>query len=306
METYAQFVDRCPELPVFYQPGWLDAVVGTQGWGFSASYDGLGRITGVWPFQHARKWKLLPILQTPPMSFQLGPWIEYPDGMKRTSRYDWEWKILGELADGLPKNVLAIYSKAPYRLKNWLPLERRGWRQTTRYSYVHPAEWDQSRRWREMAGRQRTAIRKAEEKLTIQVEPDLAEVYRLVQLTFRHRGERLPLPYSTLVRVHDYLQSTQQGAAYTVVDAAGRAHAAGYLAWDQRNTYNLIQGSDPEHRKSGAPALGLWWASAQAADKGLAFDFEGSHIPGVEKFYRGLGGELRSYYQLSRDIFRIS
>jgi hypothetical protein len=41
-----------------------------------------------------------------------------------------------------------------------------------------------------------------------------------------------------------------------------------------------------------------------ARSKGIeVFDFEGSMIPSVEKFFRSFGGELRPYYSVNKSNF---
>jgi hypothetical protein len=45
----------------------------------------------------------------------------------------------------------------------------------------------------------------------------------------------------------------------------------------------------------------MWSAIKVAKSKGVkTFDFEGSMIPGVEKFFRGFGGELTTYFAIQK------
>ena len=277
-------------------------MAGAGNWSVGLVRNGDGGIVGVWPYQRSKRWGLVPIAH-PPLMSQVGPWLDYPAEQKTVGRHDFEWRWLPRLAAELPKGLFFIEAKMPYSMRNWMPLEQLGWCQTTRYSYVHPAEWDRMQRWRALAGRQRTTVRKAEGLLQV-VETDSVEaIHPLLQASFRERATRLPLSLPRLRAVFFYLHSTGQGKAYLVRDERGKIHAGGILGWDRVSVYNLIQGSDPALRHSGAAALALWEATAVAADRGLAFDFEGSRVRGVEEFFRGFGGELWGYGELRKRAF---
>ena len=73
-------------------------------------------------------------------------------------------------------------------------------------------------------------------------------------------------------------------------DAEGGLHSGGYFVHDERFTYYLVGGTAAEHRTSGAASLVMWEAIERAAARGTAFDFEGSMIREVERFFRAFGG----------------
>ena len=75
----------------------------------------------------------------------------------------------------------------------------------------------------------------------------------------------------------------------------GQAHAAGYFVWDDDAMYYLVGVSDKELRSSGATSLLLWTAIELAAERGLIFDFEGSMIRSIERFFRAFGGAPAAY-----------
>ena len=75
-------------------------------------------------------------------------------------------------------------------------------------------------------------------------------------------------------------------------------HAAIYLVWDKYSAYYLIGGSDPKLRNSGATSLALWEAICFASTVTKSFDFEGSMIESVERFFRGFGGNQVSYFHI--------
>ena len=80
---------------------------------------------------------------------------------------------------------------------------------------------------------------------------------------------------------------------------AGRVHAAMLLVWDERRCYYLQGGGDPALRNSGAHSLLVWEAIQRAASKSRLFDFEGSMVESVERFFRAFGARQSPYSQVA-------
>ena len=58
-------------------------------------------------------------------------------------------------------------------------------------------------------------------------------------------------------------------------------------------------GGDPEFRNSGATSLLMWNAIQFASTVSQIFDFEGSMIESVERFFRGFGAVQTPYFSIS-------
>lgn len=297
-ETLLQ--EKEDELPVFYQPWWLDAVSAGRQWSVAATSDGEGRITGILPYAPARRLGLAFVAPLP-LSFGLGPWVFYPPNpdLKAYRRRTHEWKVLTDLAGQLPAASF-IGFKSNYRLDNGLPLQRAGFQQATRYSYVLPSLQDEAQLWDALAGKTRTAVRKAGRALRVTREEDVELPWELTMKAVRHRQEKLHLPLQWLQQLDQELSRREQRRIYVARDEEKRVHAALYLVWDHLSAYNLLLGSDPDLRQSGAAALLLWEAIKDSRDLAPRFDFEGSQIPGVEEFYRSFGAELWPYYEFTK------
>src|SRR5690606_13716638 len=83
-------------------------------------------------------------------------------------------------------------------------------------------------------------------------------------------------------------------------DGGGRQHAGVYIVWDSESAYYIMGGGDPELRNSGATSYCMWEAIRFSATVSRRFDFEGSMIEPVERFFRAFGAELTPYFQISR------
>ena len=72
------------------------------------------------------------------------------------------------------------------------------------------------------------------------------------------------------------------------------------MVWDDYTAYYLIGGADPELRNSGASSLLLWEAIQFAAQVSRTFDFEGSMLKPVERFFRAFGAIQQPYMQVKK------
>jgi hypothetical protein len=61
-----------------------------------------------------------------------------------------------------------------------------------------------------------------------------------------------------------------------------------------------MSGIDPDLRNSGAMSLLVWEALRFAATVTERFDFEGSVIEPVERFFRAFGGAQKPYFRVTR------
>ena len=78
--------------------------------------------------------------------------------------------------------------------------------------------------------------------------------------------------------------------------------ATAVIAFDKDCAWYVAGGTRKDADTSGAGALALWSAIRHAADQGIAtFDFCGSSVPAIEKFFRGFGGELTPYFRVRKN-----
>ena len=83
-------------------------------------------------------------------------------------------------------------------------------------------------------------------------------------------------------------------------DDKGNTHAAVYLVWNDDCIWYLMGGGDPNLRSSGATSLIIWHSIKFAALEQKAFDFEGSMLEPVERYFRGFGALQVPYFTVSR------
>lgn len=245
------------------------------------------------------------VLKHPPLTQTLGPWVR-PSRAKTAKRLSREKELLTALIDRLPP-FDHFSQNWHYTQTNWLPFYWRGFRQTTRYTYVLPELADEATLWDELGTNIRGDIRKATNRFGLRVRDDLGldAFLALNRKVFERQGRPVPFGEDVVRRLHDACRQRNACRILVAEDAEGRRHAGVYLVWDTNSAYYLMGGSDPELRSSGASSLCLWHAIKYAATVTRRFDFEGSMIEPIERYFRAFGARQVPYFAISRTASRL-
>jgi hypothetical protein len=289
-------------VPIFSQPWWLDAVVGEAGWDVALVENGEGVVASM-PFCVQRRLGM-PVSVQPALTQVLGPWIADTDARSARALAR-EKKHMEALIDQLPR--VAFFSQNwHYSRRNWLPFYWRGFKQTTRYTYVLPDLSVLGRIWNGTDQNIRTDIRKARDRfgLKLRPAPSLDDFLELNDKVFARQGKRPPYGHDLVRRLYDACTANAAGRLLIAEDREGRAHAGAFVVWDAASAYYLMGGSDPDLRNSGATGFCLWEAIALASSVASRFDFEGSMLEPVERFFRAFGAEQTPYFNVSRTSLR--
>jgi len=150
-----------------------------------------------------------------------------------------------------------------------------------------------------MRMQQRNHIKKAL-KDDIMVEESIyrAVISSLVAKTFKRQKKKFPVGFMNAI-----LRNFPPGEnSYLFVsERDGVPAAAVYCVHDKKTAYNLMTGYDHQRAHHGAGALAMYHAMLKAQEMGLEiFDFEGSMVPAIEKYFRGFGGELTPYLRVNK------
>ena len=151
-------------------------------------------------------------------------------------------------------------------------------------------------------------ITKAKKSIQITPSNDFESFYHTCSKTFARIKRKNPYDKELMRKAYETSQEKGCGKIMVAKDKKGNTHAAAFLVWDKKTTYYLAGGGDPHLRSSGATSLLLWEAIQFASTVSSRFDFEGSMIPSVEKFFQGFGARQAPYLlitQTSSYILRI-
>ena len=280
---------------LFSQPWWLDAVA-PGAWEAIAVEKG-GQVLARLPYVVKNRLGFTLILM-PRLTQTLGPWLA-PHEAKYTTQLSREHKLMTSLIEQLPPFDY-FSQRFHYSIANWLPFYWQGFSQTTRYTYVLEDLSDLDAVWQEIRKNIKTDVRKAQKQLVVRSDLGLDVFLDLNAKTFKRQGLALPYSRELVMRLDCACQERNCRKMFFAQGAQGQVHAAAYIVWDEQSAYYLMGGADPELRSSGATSLVLWEAIQFAATVTRTFDFEGSMVESIERFFRAFGARQKPYYQVTK------
>jgi Acetyltransferase (GNAT) domain len=280
---------------LFQQPWWLQAVA-PGSWDAVVAVEN-NEVVGRLPFVRKRRLGLT-ILTQPRLTPFLGPWIKAGVGKTHT-QLERENRIFQSLIAALPKHDVFLQD-FHQSITNVLPFYWHGFSHSVQYTYIIDELDDLDRVWTGFRENIRREIRKAERRVVIRCSEDVETFIALNRMIFGRQG--IAAPYSTeLIRQVDAACCARGVRRIFLAEGAdGTPHAALYLVWDSERAYYLMGGGDPELRTSGAMSLLMWEAIKHAAQVTRRFDFEGSMLQPVERFFRAFGGRQVQYARITR------
>lgn len=280
---------------IFAKPWWLD-IVAPNAWGEVKVEKG-GQLFARLPYIVKKRYGFT-LLTMAPLTQTLGAWIS-PYSGKYAKKLSYEKELLEELIKQLP-SFDYFRQNFHHTITNWLPFYWAGFQQTTRYTYVLEDLTNIDEIWRGTKENIRREIRKAEEKVNVRTDLTIDDFLKLNEMTFRRQGKPLPYKRELVTQLDQACNAHDCRKIFFAEDAQNRLHAAIYLIWDEQSAYYLMGGSDPELRNSGATSLLLWKAIQFAATVTKTFDFEGSMIEPIERFFRAFGAQQKPYSVISK------
>ncbi|MBJ6925153.1 GNAT family N-acetyltransferase [Vibrio cholerae] len=295
-EKYRQLCEQELTIPIFSQAWWLDAVAG-ESWDVCIVEKG-NKIQASMPYVLKKKYGLT-LLTQPSLTQNLGPWIRSAHG-KYSKQLSREKDLMEALIEQLPQHHY-FNQNWHYSNTNWLPFYWKGFEQSTRYTYVISSLDDINSIWEETQDNIRREIRKAENRFGLVVNSDLpiSDFFELNQLTFSRQGLSMPYSEHFVENIVNQAKKRKQCRWFIAQDNEGRNHAGVLLVWDSESAYYLMGGGDPDLRNSGATSLCMWEAIKFASTVTKRFDFEGSMIEPIERFFRAFGAKQTPYFALT-------
>jgi hypothetical protein len=168
-----------------------------------------------------------------------------------------------------------------------------------RYTYLIDLTLPSDERKRNMSPTRRNDLSKAtRDGLTVRQVSDFAIVKALVRDGFIRN--KLGSNDDWLGAIFDRFAQPENSYGF-VTSRDEIPLAAVFVVYDRRTAYYILGGYRTEGGHHGAGALALAEAIEHAARLGLqVFDFEGSMIPAIEKYFRGFGGELTPFFTVNK------
>jgi len=292
---YKQFAEE-KQLPVFFQPWWLDAV--SNKWDVVIA-EKQGNILAVWPYTFEKKLHLS-LIRNPLLTPYSGPLFFLPDTLSSYKRISLEEKLISEMMGQFPKWDFMEVMTLP-GFNNFLPFHHCGFTNTQRITYHLDITQPESILWANIQSKQKYAIKKAQEILHLtDAYENVKLLYQMHRNTLESKGEKHPYPENFFNKIIDVSQKQNASYCKAASTANGTIAAIAFCVYDATAMYLLLTATNKNAKYNGAVALLIWDAILAAKEKGLQlFDFEGSMDKGIEGFFRSFGGQRKNYLNLT-------
>lgn len=296
-DKYRQLCDTEKQIPIFSQAWWLDTVCGKDHWDVLLIEE-KEKIQAALPLYIPRRG----IISMPSYTQTMGPWFAPESGdTKYTKALGRRQALCKQLLDKLGAHSYFLQN-FHYGITDWLPFYWEGYKQTTRYTYLLKGLQQPDLIWENMSPNIRRNITKAKEKhhITVRKGISIDEFLQIQEQTFGRQGIPNKSDTGTLVRLIRTCRQRGQGDLWGGYDEQGRLHAAAFIVWQESSAWYLAGGGNPALRSSGAHSLILWECIRYVSRFTNQFDFEGSMIPGVERFFREFGAIQTPFFTITK------
>ena len=295
MSSKAEYLSRpelLQQLPVFFQPWWLDAV--SRNWDIALAED-KGRIEGVWPYARDSKFGFK-LIRNPQLTPYLGPFFFYPEQLSTAEKVLFEQRVFENLWQQLPRWD-SFDLEATTAFENAALFLQKEFTTTGKITYELRLDQTEEQLWSALHSNHRNLIRQAEQCHEIVEGTDyLPGLAALHKATFQRKGKPYPFKPSMITRLVNESYKHNAGSIFAARDEQQRITASIFTVWDQEKMYLLLSTVNPEQAHPGAVRLLIFHALKAAKQKGLRiFDFEGSMDPGIAAFFRRFGGQQKTY-----------
>lgn len=301
--AYIAFCEQTPQLPLFMQPWWLNAVTHPDGkeWEAIVARNKQGDIEAVMAFVTGKKFGMAYAV-TPQLTQYSGVWIKDKENESVSERLSREKRLQNTIIEQLEARRFRFFDiKFPLNYTYWSPFYWAGYQQETHYSF----RIDNLGQTQEIFDRfdyaKQKQIRKAQEA-GIEVDYDMTadELYDLQCTQLTEIGSRDVLSRALVRSVVETSRNRGQGLIARAKDQQGNTQAAIFVVWNENSAWELISAIHPDFRASGASTLVVWEAMKKLADKTKAWDFEGSMIENVDNSFRQFGATPFPYFEITK------
>lgn len=149
----------------------------------------------------------------------------------------------------------------------------------------------------------RRNIHKAEKKnlhVSDTIKPEI-----IIEFFKTNTGIKIPeigeYNYEHLRQLMEAALHRRMGAALGVFDEKDNLYATGFFIISESRIINLLPSIDDEGKQAGAGFFMVDYIVRKYAGSGKVFDFEGSMIPSIARFYKSFGAREQTYWRLRRN-----
>lgn len=304
VERWDAFISKSPQATVFALYAYISLVC--DDWKAIVVEDG-EQWVGVMPISVKRKYGLKYAMQ-PLWTQHWGVFFRPKTATQTYAQYSFQRKVSIHIIENLPNVGLFAYRFSP-RFSYPLPFHWAGYALTTRYTYQLDMTVGNERLWKGLSSSTKRHIKKAKRAGLLVEKGEPNELFELLQLNqTRGRdlfggGKGMDLIFPKIV---NYLCASGLGEVLVVRKQGEKAiYAAGIYVRFASSCVYLMGAQDSDMKQLGGMSLLMWEAMIQSLDTCTLFDFEGSMIEGIERFFRGFGAKPVPYLEIRNNKLPI-
>ena len=241
----------------------------------------------------------LTIYRNPPFTPTIGPFLQIKAKNPVVIMNKWK-EILSLMADFFEKLSYSVISISLNKnIVDTQPFIWRKFKVIPGYTYIIDLEKSTQDIRKEMSIVRRNDINKAlRDELIVKYNDNLEIVKSLVLKTFLRQNKKTNQHYLNKV----LFEFANKNNSFSFVSFQNnKPIAVVFCVYDRSTAYYLLGGYDSKNSHHGAGALAMWEAIKFAKKLGIKyFDFEGSMVPQIERYFRGFGGQLTPYYRINK------
>jgi lipid II:glycine glycyltransferase (peptidoglycan interpeptide bridge formation enzyme) len=293
-QKYREFCKKEKNIPIFSQDWWLDSVCGYDNWDVIMIEKG-GNIFATMPYFIKDN-----SIVMPPLTQTMGIYFKYPKNQKYYKKLSFEKEMIVKILKKLPS--LGSFSQSfDYTYTNLLPFYWEGFHIKVNYTYVI-----ENMTIEELEKNLETDIRRRRRRKAISVgvkvneSEDIKKFYELNKMTFIRQGREIPYSFEFIEQLYKNCKKHDSCKMFFAKNKEGIIIAGNFLIYDETKVYYLMGGIDPKKKDLGGMDAVQFESIKFALGSGRRFDFEGSMIESIEKYFRSFGSIQKPYFTVSK------
>lgn len=241
----------------------------------------------------------LTLYRNPPFTPMIGPFVQIEAENPAVIMDRWK-EILSSIANFFEKLNYSIISVSLNKeVLDAQPFIWKKYKVVPGYTYVIDLNRPTEEIKKSMHTRSRNSIQKAlSDGLIVKYNTDFNLVKSLVVKTFSRQDKKVNHYFLDKI-LFEFAKENNSYSFVTFME--DKPIAVAFCVYDKATSYYLLGGYDSKNRHYGAGTLALWEAINFSKELGLKyFDFEGSMVPQIERYFRSFGGRLVSNYRINK------
>lgn len=211
-------------------------------------------------------------------------------------------KLLNCIADFLDKNSGIKSITLPVGFDDFIPFYNRRFKVVPNCTYQIKLDREVETILSECSPERRNDFKRAKrDGVETKLVNDYSEVFSIVLERFKSKGKEIDvfLQKKILFEIANNTNSFAYVAYYH-----GKPASTCFVLYDKTTAYYMFGGYSNKNGHSGAGSLVVWESILHCKKIGLeVFDFEGSVIPQVEKYFSAFGGKQLPLYTINKAPF---